>query len=57
MHLLMLLRLGLIQPPPNPSGGNSGDGLLLLLFPEGGLLLLLFPKAPNPLSGFAPTVP
>ena len=44
------------KPPPNPggsSGGNS-DGLLLLLFPGDGLLL--FPKAPNPLIRFAPTV-
>src|SRR6266540_3430009 len=48
--------------PPNPGGGNGGNGggggggLLLLLFPGGGLVLLL-PKVPNPLIGFAPTVP
>src|SRR6266542_3628639 len=52
---------GGLKPPPNPDGGNggkggSGGGLLLLLFPGGGLLLL-FPKASNPLTGFAPTVP
>src|SRR6266498_3649401 len=50
------------NPPPNPGGGNGGngggssDGLLLLLLPRG-RLVLLFPKAPNPLIGFAPTVP
>src|SRR6266542_4080027 len=45
------------NPPPNPGGGNGGNGGgLLLLFPESGLLLL-FPKAPNPLIRFAPTIP
>src|SRR6266498_3602203 len=48
------------NPPPNPGGGNGGNGgggdRLLLLLPRGGLVLLL-PKAPNPLIGFAPTVP
>jgi len=45
-----------LNPSPNPSSGNDGDKLLLLLFPKGGLLLFPSSKALNPLNRFTPII-